>query len=86
MIDAEKLPSAIYALHGIILKARIMAYEGASNARLAGLLDAAEMLPRLIANKSDETLRFRQYVDEISSEYDCKFVLQRFDNPVPVEW
>ncbi len=86
MIRPEKLPNAYYALHGIIIRARAMANERASGNDLADLLDAAEMLPRLIASERDETDTFRQYLAEIASKRRCAFVLQRFDEPAPKMW
>jgi hypothetical protein len=50
------------------------------------LLDYAEMLPRIIASEDDETDKFRSYLFEIAEQYKCTFVLERFDDPVPLKW
>ena len=86
MIKPEKVPNALYALQGVLIHARMMAYEGAPHKKLAGILDAAEILPRLIASDEDETERFRRYVEGISIDYKWANILVRFDEPVPPAW
>ena len=86
MIRPEKLPNALYALHGVLIRARKMAYDGAPGSELADLLDAAEILPRFIASETDETDKFRQYLGHIAGKHKCLFVLQYFDEPAPPEW
>lgn len=86
MIRPEKVPNALYALQGVLVRARTMAYEGAPGEELADLLDTAEILPRFIASEEDETDRFRQHLEEVAKRHRCAFVLQRFDEPVPSKW
>ncbi len=86
MIRVEKLPNALYALQGVLIRARSMAYEGAPGREIADLLDTAEMLPRFIASETDETENFRQYLAEIAEKHKCGFVLQHFDESAPLNW
>lgn len=86
MIAPEKLPNALYALQGIIIRARTMANESGKAKELAALLDYAEYLPSLIAKQADETATFRATLEEVGGRYQCGFVLQRFDEPVPLDW
>lgn len=86
MIKPEKLSNALYALQAVLIKARSMAYSGAPGQQIADLLDAAEMLPRLIANETDETENFRRYLVQIGEKHKCAFVVQHFDEPIPPKW
>jgi hypothetical protein len=86
MIRPSKLPNALYALQGVLVRAREMAYKGTSGEELADLLDTAEMLPRFIASEADETDKFRQYLEEIARKHKCAFVVQHFDEPIPPKW
>lgn len=86
MITSSKLPNALYALQGVLIKAREMAYKGDSTATIAAILDSAEMLPRFIASETNDTDQFRRYLVSISEKHKCAFVLQRFDEPAPAKW
>ena len=87
MIRADKVRNANYALHGVLIKARFMAnQEDASPKQIATLLDAAEYLPQLIDSRMDETETFRKALAEIAERYQCRYVLQRFDDPMPERW
>ena len=86
MINAEKFPGALYALNGVLVQARTMAYEGASNDDLADILDAAEALPRLIASEVDETDKFHRNIKDIATRHRCDFILKRFDEASPRTW
>jgi hypothetical protein len=86
MIKSEKLPGALYALHGVLIQARTMAYGGVPTAALADILDDAELLPRLLASQADETDKFREYLEEIAKKHHAMFVVQRFDEPTPHAW
>jgi hypothetical protein len=80
------MPNALYALQGVLIHARAMAYKSAAGSELGDLLDTAEMLPRYIASDSDETESFRRYLAEIAAKHKCAFVLERFDEPMPQRW
>jgi hypothetical protein len=86
MISLDKLPGALYSLHGVLVMARQMAYTGSPGAAIADILDTAEMLPRLIACETNETDQFRRYLDHIAEKYKRAFVLQYFDEPAPPNW
>jgi hypothetical protein len=86
MIKPEKLPNALYALHGVLIQARAMAYRGVPAAALADILDDAELLPRLLASQVDETDKFRMYLEEMARKHQAMFVVQRFDQPAPHTW
>ena len=86
MIRPNKLSNALYALQGVLIRARTMAYEDAPRKQLADLLDTAELLPSLIASEVDETESFRGWMAEVSSRHRCAFVLERFDEPPPANW
>ncbi len=86
MIKPEKLPNALHALQSVIVKARSLAYNGAPAPQIADILDAAEMLPRLIGSETDETDKFRRYLVEIGERHKCGFVVQYFDDPSPPKW
>jgi len=86
MIPPNQLPSALYALQGVLIKARQMAYCGAPSMEIADILDSAENLPRLIASETDETDRFRRCLVAIAEKHKCAFILQRFDEPGPLSW
>jgi hypothetical protein len=86
MIAQNKLPNALHALHGVLIKARQMAYSGVPSATIADLLDSAEMLPRLIASEKDETHEFRRYLAAIAEKHKCAFILNYFDELTPPNW
>lgn len=86
MITPNKLPNALYALQGVLIRARAMANEPDKAKELAELLDYAEYLPSLIAKQTDETNNFRAILEEVSKCSQCAFVLQRFDEAAPSNW
>ena len=86
MITPDKLPNALYALQGVLIRARAMANEPDKAKELAALLDYAEYLPSLIGRQTDETNIFRETLEEVGKRYQCAFVLQRFDEPAPPNW
>ena len=86
MIAQDKLDNALYALQGVLIQARALAYESGDPKVIAGLLDCAEHLPRLIARTSDETQSFRAMIEGVAEKYRYPYILQRFDEPVPPIW
>lgn len=86
MITPDKFPNALYALQGVLIRARAMTNEPDKAKELAALLDYAEYLPSLIAKQTDETNTFRAALEEVGKRYQCAFVLQRFDEPTPPNW
>src|SRR5689334_559850 len=52
-------------LHRILVEARLMALEGRSTARIAEVLDWAELLPQFMAAEGDKTEDFANALDAI---------------------
>ena len=86
MIALEKLPNALYVLQGVLIQARFLAYQPDKGKQVAELLDSAEYLPGLMASQSDETVRFREVLEDVAKRYSCAYILQCFDDPVPATW
>ncbi len=86
MIESGKLPNALYALQGILIRARSLADDPKNANELTALLDYAEHLPRLIASQGDETIKFREMLAEVAGRFKCGFVVQRFDESAPLNW
>ena len=86
MINSEKLPNALYALHLLLVHARSISTQPTQSKILFAILDQAEYLPYLIASKVDETDRFLAVVTEVSERYSCPWVLQSYENIVPYGW
>ena len=86
MFTPDKLNNALYALHGILIRARALANEHHSGPDLVALLDYAEYLPRLIAESTDETSRYRAILEEVGERFHSAYVVERFDKPPPRLW
>jgi len=86
MITPNKAANAIYAFQGILLRARFLDATDEKAGWVSSLLDYAENLTRLFVSPTDETARYRSILTEIAGRYDCAFVLNRFDEPVPAVW
>jgi hypothetical protein len=65
MIDPEKKNQAFAALHRILVEARLMVLAGRSTARIAEVLDWAELLPRFMAAEDDKTEDFANALEAI---------------------
>jgi len=80
MIRDSHLKNALYALNGVLIRARAMAAMQAPYSDIAAVLDVAELLPMLIANNRDETDWFRRVLEGLVQTHPgFDFVLQRFD-------
>jgi hypothetical protein len=80
MVRAEKLNGALYAINGILIIARLMAYENDRHERIAELLDIAELLPMLLRDSKDNTEFFRELLVGCSEQFPkTTLALQRFD-------
>lgn len=87
MIQSDKAKNALYALNGVLITARAMAYDEVSYAKIADVLDQAEYLPRLLADEADRTADFRKFLADLATKHpQFAFVLERFDAPVPATW
>ena len=86
MIHQDKYQNALHSLNSILTRARWMARE--ANAReLAELLDAAEILPKYIAQPEDATEDFRATVEGISQQFDsCSHLIGQFNQDCKCAW
>jgi hypothetical protein len=67
MIEPEKLNSALYALHLVLVELRSMSFGGGDQKVMAELLDWAEAMPYLIAQPDeDRTRSFRSHLQAIA--------------------
>ena len=86
MIAPQKAANAMYALQGILIRARFFATTQDDAGQVCSLLDYAENLTRLFVDPIDETVRYRSILSEIAGRHQCAFILSRFDEPVPTTW
>jgi hypothetical protein len=82
LIRKDKFDNALYALQGVLIFARKMAYENKAHKEIADILDTAEYLPYLISNNRDETENFRNHLLDIVDKYGCHICVERFDGSV----
>jgi hypothetical protein len=67
MIPPEKLNSALYALHLVLVELRSVSFSGEQASVVAELLDWAEAMPFLIAQPDeDRTHSFRSHLEAIA--------------------
>jgi hypothetical protein len=87
MIDILKQNQALQALHRVLIEARLMAYEGQDSAKMADVLDWAELLPRLLAADEDKTSEYRNTLAAIAENYP-RFTgaLTAFESGERVRW
>jgi len=86
MIREEKYQNALRSLNSILTRARWMANEG-NTSQVAQLLDAAEILPKYIAQSEDATEAVRATVEDISQQFDaCSHVIDQFDQDCACAW
>jgi hypothetical protein len=79
MIRSDKYVKALSALQQIIIRARFLASKEEQMAKVVGLLDAAEELPRLIADDEDRTEEFAAALQAISERYPyCRNIFAEF--------
>ena len=86
MIQQEKYQNALRSLNAILIRARWMAHE-ANASDLADLLDAAEILPKYIAQPDDATEAFRVTIEDISRQFGrCSHIIEEFDRDCACVW
>ena len=79
MIRSEKYTKALSALQQVIIRARFLASKEDQMAKVAGLLDAAEELPQMIADDADRTEEFAAALQAISERYPyCRNIFTEF--------
>ncbi len=86
MIDADELGVALYALQGVLVKARNMAYKKEDYSKIAELLDYAEELPWLLASDDNRTKEFKEAIAQIAKKFNCYYVLQSLESEAPPGW
>ena len=82
MIHSDKMNSALYSLHLVLVELRSMSFDGGDSREIAEVLDWAEAMPFLIANADeDRTEAFRNHLRAIA-EKSPRFqrVLTAFDS------
>lgn len=86
MIRDDKYMPALRALHDILVQARKMAGD-AGLRDLHALLDDAEILPKYIASKEDNTYDFQLGVESICSRISsCQYIIDCFESPDDIPW
>ena len=79
MIRSEKYLKALTALQQVIIRARYLASKNEQMTKVVGLLDAAEELPRMIADDADCTEEFAASLQAISERYPyCRNIFAEF--------
>lgn len=87
MIRPEKITSALYALHLILVRARFLALRRESPEDVATLLDYAEALPRMFVSDEDMTETYREYIQGVAEQFPyCRYILDKFDAEPPEKW
>ncbi len=80
MITTKKQKQALKAIHRILVLARFMAYQNEPAAKIAKVLDYAEILPTLISADEDRTEEFRTHLQGLATELAQGVgILQEFD-------
>lgn len=69
MVRAEKYVQSLSALQQVIIRARFLASKESQASKAVGLLDAAEELPRLLADKEDRTEEFAAALAALAEKY-----------------
>ena len=79
MIRSEKYSKALLSIQQVIIRARFMASKETQAMKVVGLLDAAEELPRMIADAEDRTEEFAASLQAISERYPyCRNIFVEF--------
>lgn len=83
MIQSEKYVLALSALQQVIIRARFLATKEGQMTKVVDLLDAAEELPRLIADDEDRTAEFAAALQAISERYPyCRNIFLEFNREI----
>jgi hypothetical protein len=79
MIQPEKHNKALWAVQQVIVRARFLASKENQMAKVIGLLDAAEELPQLIADREECTDAFASALQAIAERYPyCRNIYTEF--------
>jgi hypothetical protein len=81
MLQPDKVPAVLHALHQALVRARLSALEGADSQRLYKILDWAEVLPTLITcREADTTEEFRSILAGLGEDFpEFSGLLANFD-------
>lgn len=86
MIQLDKYQQSLRALNVILTRARWMAHEGGQE-ELAALLDAAEILPKYIAQPNDATDDYRMTIEAIAEQFpECSQLREDFERDCACAW
>ena len=81
MIKDEKNSSSLHAINKILVIIRFFAGSQASSKTLYDMLDYAELLPLLIADKEDRTELFHKTLFDMAERWPmCKIALDIFED------
>jgi hypothetical protein len=87
MIPDGKMNNALAALNAVLVTARKLAYDQRAHQQIAEVLDAAEYLPRLLADEEDQTAAFRETLVGLTIlDPGFNFAIERFDNEHLGRW
>jgi hypothetical protein len=87
LIHSEKVNNALAALNAALVTARKFAYDQRPHQQIADALDAAEYLPRLLADQEDRTDAFREALVGLTIlDPGFNFALERFDKENLGRW
>lgn len=87
MVRKDRFNNALAALNAVLVTARTLAYEQRPHEEIANVLDAAEYLPRLLAEEEDQTDAFRETLVGLTSiNIGFNFALERFDSEDLGRW
>ena len=65
MIESQR--KALFAVHDVLILARDMGYSGADGKRIGDVLDVAEYLVQLMADREDRTDQFVQALVDLAA-------------------
>ena len=87
MIHPEKSDQAYQALRRVLVETRLMALDDEPSAKIAEILDWAELLPRHMAAPLDKTAEFQDTLEAIV-EKDSRFshALRAFGRTQTARW
>jgi len=87
MVRKEKVGNALAALNAVLVTARKLAYDQRPHQQIADALDAAEYLPRLLAEQEDRTDAFREMLVGLTAlDPGFHFAVERFDTENLGRW
>jgi hypothetical protein len=87
MVEPCRQKQALHAMQRVLTFTRTMALQGQPTARIAVVLDWAELLPKLLAAEQDKTEEFRSALAAIvDHEPQFSDAVAAFDFPPHTRW